>query len=130
MNPYQGGYIDPSVPANQVASVPTGWIDIPGCYLGPPEYYSGNCQASGDPMASAFAALSRGPSAAPALPPLPVLTTENILPPMPDITLATMPTALPVSCSQWSQVNAWIAAHPVLAVAILAGLALVGWPKR
>ena len=39
----------PGVPANQLSSVPPGWIDIPGCFLGTPEDYqiylaNGGCQ--------------------------------------------------------------------------------------
>lgn len=119
MNPYPGGYVAPSVPSNQVASVPAGWIDIPGCYLGPPEYYTG-CPA---PQAAPVAP-------APVLPPLPALTPDNILQPMPDITLATQAIPLPLECSVWSKVNHWIGENPVIAVVILAGVALVGWSKK
>jgi len=130
MNPYQGGYVAPSVPQNQVSSVPTGWIDIPGCYLGPPEYYTGNCGASGDPMSNAMAVLAHGVPNSPALPPLPALTPANILQPLPDITLATLRTPLPIVCSKWAELNGWIAANPAVAVAALLILAAVGWPRK
>ena len=63
-------------------------------------------------------------------PQLPVLTPQNITQPLPDIagTLAPIPPPVP-SYSLWCDLNAAIAANPVMAVAILAGGVFLLWPK-
>ena len=75
--------------------------------------------------------LNCAPPAAPAAPVqvAPVqLTPQNIVQPLPDITGTLAPPAAPPP-SIWCEVNAWIAANPWLAVGILAGGALLLWPK-
>lgn len=60
---------------------------------------------------------------------MPVLTPQNIVQPLPDITsIAPMPLA-ENDCSLWCVLNGAITAHPVIAVAILVGVAFIVWPK-
>jgi hypothetical protein len=63
-------------------------------------------------------------------PTLPALTPANIVQPMPDITQAVLPTPAPgSSCSLWCDLNAAILANPYTSLAILAGVAILLWPK-
>lgn len=72
---------------------------------------------------------SPAPSQPPA-PPIPTLTPENIVAPLPDITRVLAPSPSPVpSCTPWCVINGWIGEHPLLAVAMVAGAAVLLWPK-
>lgn len=63
-------------------------------------------------------------------PPIPTLTPQNIIQPLPDIAQPLEPVVLAVpDCSLWCVINGAIAENPALAVAALAGLALLLWPK-
>lgn len=67
---------------------------------------------------------------APPPPKLPVLTPISIQPPGPSITEPLTPAIVAQpECSFWCDLNGAIAAHPVLAVAVLVGLALCLLPK-
>jgi hypothetical protein len=64
-------------------------------------------------------------------PPIPTLTNANITQPLPSITtsLRPLPPAEP-DCSLWCVVNGAIDDHPVIALAVLLGIAAVMWPKK
>lgn len=80
--------------------------------------------------------LPQVPAAAPSLPPppppqIPVLTPANIVQPIPDITETVAPHAYPVpSCSLWCVLNGAITDHPLIAVALLVGVAALAWPRK
>ena len=59
------------------------------------------------------------------------LTPQNVVQPLPDITRALEPVPIPTSkCSLWCDLNAAIAEHPVMAIAILIGTAYVIGSRR
>ena len=64
-------------------------------------------------------------------PGMPVLTPENIVQPLPQITQNAIP-PVPVSgqCDWWSELNGAIAQNPGMAVLILAGATYLLWRKR
>lgn len=95
-----------------------------------------------DPVRSLLAC---APAPAPAPPPVPPpppsvlmspslavpnLTPQNVVQPLPDITATVKPTPIPTAqCSLWCDLNAAIAANPLMAVLILAGGAFLLWPR-
>ena len=60
----------------------------------------------------------------PAPPLIPTLTPENIVQPLPDITTVLQPQPVQIECGAWAQINATIAANPLLAGLVLAGFAV------
>ena len=58
----------------------------------------------------------------------PVLTPDNVAQPLPDITLALEPVALP--CGPWAAINGWIRDNAVLAAVLLAGGFVVAWRSK
>lgn len=61
---------------------------------------------------------------------IPTLTPENIVQPLPDITVVLQPQPVFPDCSMWSRVNGAIAEHPVIAIAVLAGFAIAVFAHR
>jgi hypothetical protein len=53
----------------------------------------------------------------------PILTPDNIVPPIPDVTSATLGLG-PVTCGTWQNLNQWIQQNPVMAVVFLASAVL------
>jgi hypothetical protein len=59
-----------------------------------------------------------------------MLTPQNITQPLPDITAATAPTPVTTpSCSFWCVLNQAIDDNPLIAALVLAGGAMLLWPK-
>jgi hypothetical protein len=57
----------------------------------------------------------------------PMLTPQNIVAPLPDITRALQPMPTPVHCSDWDQLNMSIANYPLIAAGILGLAFFVFW---
>jgi hypothetical protein len=65
---------------------------------------------------------------APQPPVIPTLTPANIVQPLPDITQTLQPRPVQVpDCSLWCSINGAIADYPLIAAALLAGLAFAVW---
>jgi hypothetical protein len=127
--PYQCGADSSNGGALQWCSM-WGQAGAKPCYspeCAPAAQWLGNCiqPAVAAPTAAVVPTTPAAPAPAPAIP---VLTPQNIVQPLPDITAVVAP--IPEqSCSFWCDLNTAIAANPMIAVAVLAGAAFLLWPK-
>lgn len=125
--PYQCGADSSNGGALQWCST-WGQAGVKPCYspeCGPAAQYLSNCIQPAQPPPTAAVIPTSAPMPAPAIP---VLTPQNIVQPLPDITAVVAPEPEP-TCSFWCDLNSAIAANPMIAVAILAGAAFLLWPK-
>lgn len=102
-----------------------GFVDVPDSVPAPAVPML--AQVAAPPSIAPPSITTQAPPTAP-LPNLPVLTPQNIVQPLPDITLTVMPAPQP--CGMWADVNGWIAANSEIAVLIVLGLAFVVWPRK
>lgn len=117
--------------------LPPGWINVPGCYMGPPEGYQSFLDASCLSQFSSCPCPERPqksvmPQATTAIMPSmtntaivatltnkPEFTPKDLLKPMPSI-VNTAPVQAPNPCDGFSQ---WVSDNPLMAAGLLAGLA-------
>lgn len=64
------------------------------------------------------------------LPDAPVLTADNVVPALPNISEVLAPAPSEPQCDWWQMLNGEISDHPVAAAAILVGAFFVFWKKR